>query len=388
MLLFVLVSLWLAFGFFSLGWAGLSYLLMRNAAHKPWNTKIDKAFRPSVSIIVPTYNESDVIRFKLDNLSKLDYPKDLMQILIVDSNSTDGTVDIVRDYIQSHKELNVQLLVESKRSGKSAALSSALSHVENEFVIVSDADCFYPHDLLKKSLPYLSDERVGAISGPKLLLNSQSSMVAATEAKYLESANTRKLGESKMGFTPLFEGGFSAYRKTVLKSFDPYKTGADDCGTLVKLAENSFFALMVPEGAFFTAFPITLKGRLSIKIRRANQLIKVFATYLKLLLERRVKSSISVILTNTIIYLFCPIFFVVFLGLSGVFFILYPYSILFLLLLFAPKIGPLIVEACQSYLILFLSVLAVLLRKNSLVWKKPADRHMLKEEMLRQYSLV
>ncbi|MFX1536024.1 MAG: glycosyltransferase [Promethearchaeota archaeon] len=384
----LVIFLWLIFCALSFGVLGLNFVLTRRAAAKPWKLNFDRGFTPSVSFLVPTYNESDVIRYKLENLHRLDYPKNLIQILIVDSNSTDCTIDIVREFVRQHPELNVEVLLECERGGKSAALNSALSYVKGDLVIVSDADCFYPNDVLQKALPYLSDPQVGAISGPKILLNSHASKVARNEAQYLKSVNLAKLGESKTGFTPLFEGGFSAYKRSLLSSFDPYKTGSDDCGTVIKLAEDSYRALLVPEAAFFTTFPISWKERFGIKIRRGNQLIRVFGKYLQLLLAGRIKSSKRVILTNTFIYLFCPVFFVFFLGLTLATFAIYPYLLLLLLLLVTPRVGSILLEAAQSFLILFFSILAVSSKKNFLIWKKPADRHLITEDMLRRYNLI
>ena len=380
--------LWLLFGILSFGALGLNFVLTRRAATKPWKLNFESKGTPYVTFLVPTYNESNVIHYKLENLLRLDYPKNLIQILILDSNSTDSTLDIVNEFVRHHPELNVDILIEKERAGKSAALNSAMSHVKGELIIVSDADCFYPSDVLQKALPYLSDPQVGAISGPKFLLNVGSSKVARNEAQYLESANLTKLGESKTGFTPLFEGGFSAYKKAVLSSFDPYQTGSDDCGTVIKLAEDSYRALLVPEAAFFTVFPITWKERYGIKIRRGNQLIRVFGKYLQLLLAGRIKSFKRVILTNTFTYLFGPVFFIVFMSLTIITFIMYPYFLLLLFLFFVPKIGPLLLEVFQSYFVLFFSILSVCFRRNFLIWKQPADRYLITEEMLRSHNLI
>jgi len=382
------VFLWVIFGSLSFGILGINITLLRRDAVKPWRLKIDRNYLPKVTILVPTYNESDVIHFKLENLRKLDYPKEFLQIIIVDSNSNDNTVNVVDDFAQRHPELKIEVLKENKRAGKSAALNSALSHAKGELIVVSDADCFYPSDILRKSVPYMSDPKVGAISGPKILLNSEASEIAKNEESYLKSMNSAKLGESKLGFTPLFEGGFSAYRRNVLASFDPYQTGSDDCGTVIKLAENSYNALLVPEAAFFTTFPLKWKERLSIKIRRANQLIRVFSKYLSLFLRGRLNHGKRGILANILVYLFCPFFFVSFLILTVAIFIAYPYLALLMLLLLIPKIRFLLVEVFQSYFVLFFSALAVIFKKNFLIWKQPADRHLFTAEMLRHHNLI
>jgi len=383
-----IILLWLVFCALSIGVAGLHFVLMRRAAVKPWRLKIDKHYLPKVSFLVPTYNEEDVIYFKLANLGKLEYPKDLIQIIVIDSNSNDHTVDIANDFVQRHPELNIEVLTESNREGKSAALNSALNHAKGELIVVSDADCFYPRDILRRSVPYLSDPKVGAISGPKILLNGKSCEVVKNEGRYLKSMNLVKLGESKLGFTPLFEGGFSAYRQEMLSSFDPYKTGSDDCGTVIKLAESSHSALFVPEAAFFTTFPVKWKERLSIKIRRANQLIRVFGKYLNLFLRGHLKQGKRVILANTLLYLFCPFFFVFFLVLTALVFVLYPYLALLLLLFLHPKVRFLLIEVFQSYFVLFFSIFSVLLKRNFFMWQHPADRKLLTEEILEAHNLL
>ncbi|MBN1245152.1 glycosyltransferase, partial [Candidatus Bathyarchaeota archaeon] len=370
------ILLWVIFGLLSFGILGINFALLRRAAIKPWRLKIDKSYLPKVTILVPTYNESDVIRFKLENLRKLDYPKELLQLIIVDSNSTDNTFDVAADFAQRYQELNIKVLKETKREGKSAALNSALSHANGELIIVSDADCFYPNDILRKSVPYMSDPKVGAISGPKLLLNCEHSEIVKNEERYLKSMNYAKLGESKLGFTPLFEGGFSAYRRDDLASFDPYKTGSDDCGTVIKLAESATGALLIPEAAFFTTFPLKWTERFGIKIRRGNQLIRVFSKYLSLFLRGRLNYGKRVILTNVFTYLFSPFFFVSFLVLTVVAFLTYPYLALLMLLFLIPNMRALSVEVFQSYFVLFFSVLAVIFKKNFLIWKQPADRHL------------
>ena len=82
---------------------------------------------PKVSIIIPTYNEAEIIRFKLANTSRLSYPKDLMEIIVVDSNSNDGTTQIVKDFTQQNPDLNITLIAEQERKGKSHALNTALA---------------------------------------------------------------------------------------------------------------------------------------------------------------------------------------------------------------------------------------------------------------------
>ena len=382
------ILLWLIFGFFSFGILVFNWLLMKRMAKKPWHLEIDETYRPKVSIIVPTYNEAQIIRFKLENLSMLNYPKNLTQIVVIDSKSEDNTIDVVKEFVEQNSGSPIKVLIERDKKGKSAALNAALTYCNGDVIIVSDADCFWPSDILLKALPYLADPCVGAISGPKVLLNFNTSNVAALENSYLNSMNLVKLGDSKVSSTLLFEGGFSAYKKDLLKGFDLYKTGSDDCGTVIDIIRQGYRALMVPEANFYTAFPVTWVGRIEIKVRRAAQLIKVMKTYAALLLKNKIKKGRGIILKNLFLYLVAPFAFALFAACTIYLFLGYPKMILLLFIFLIPKLRFYLMEAITGYVTLVIAIILCILGRNFLVWKKPQDRALITREMLIQKHLI
>lgn len=386
-MVFLLIS-WIILCFFSFGAPAFIFFSMKKVATRPWQIKIDKSYRPKVSILVPTYNESSVIRFKLKNLNKIDYPKNLMQIIVVDSNSSDQTISLVNSFIKQHPEMMIEILIETERKGKSAALNQALRKCEGDAVIVSDADCFWPSDILNRTLPFLSDPNIGAVSGPKILLNPKQSWVTKTEDSYLNSMNLMRLGESKIGSTLWFEGGFSAYKKDVIEAFDPYGTGSDDCGTIINVIEKSFRAISVPEGRFFTTCPVTWTERIRMKARRANQLVRVFGRYTALLGARRLENSKRAILRSILIYVLSPIMFILLLINTIPLLLNFPYFLVILAVLLVPKIRFYLFEAIQSYFLLFLTIFSIALGKKFSVWKKPKNRSWLTEDVLAEHMLV
>lgn len=383
-----LVVLWFVLCFFSLGILSFGYIFMKKSVKKPWDIKINQHYRPKVSILVPTYNEADIIRFKLLNLYKVNYPRELIQIIIVDSNSDDNTIGIVNNFINNYPDINVKIYVEKKRSGKSAALNSALKYCNGDIVIVSDADCFWPPDILRKSLPFLADSTVGAISGPKILVNPNKSWVTKSEATYLNSMNLVKLGESKVASTLFFEGGFAAYKRRALMSFDPYDTGSDDCGTVIHFIENGYRTILVPEARFYSAFPATWRGKFAIKLRRANQLVHVMWKYFCLLLNNCIKGSKRVVIQAIFLYLIEPIVFIALIVTTIILLLKFPYLALLFGVFLIPRVGIRLFEVVQSYFVLFLSILSSLFKKKFVVWSKPEDRAFLEEKTLRKYRLI
>lgn len=384
----LLISVWLLLFFFSFGILGINLVLMKRIAKRPWKIITSGEYRPKVSIIVPTYNESCSIGFKLRNLTRLAYPKQLIQIVIVDSNSEDGTISVIRDFVRNNPEFDFTVIAEEERKGKSAALNLALQYCSGQVIVVSDSDSFWPSDILEKAMPFLADPMVGAVSGPKVLLNANQSWVTRTEELYLKSLNLRRLGESKLGSTLFFEGGFSAFKRNALTAFDQYNTGSDDNGTVIQIIEKNLRAIYLPEAKFFTFFPAIWREKFSVKIRRANQMVRICSTYASLLLRRRIKTSKGIILQDVLLNLLSPFAFVLLVVTSVPLVLQFPYFLFVLLILLLPKIGLVVSEAIQGHLIVFFALISTSFGMKFAKWKIPARENVFCEELLRLNMLI
>jgi len=379
---------WLLFGFLAFAPPAFIYLYMKHKSKAEWPTKIDTSYKPKVSIIIPTYNEAEIIKYKLANTSRLSYPQNLLEIIVVDSNSSDGTTQLVEAFAKQNPHLNIKVIAEQKRKGKSHALNTALTHCTGEIIVISDADCFWPKDILTKALPYLADPSVGAIGGPKLLFNKDQTWITRMEQGYLKSANMLRLGESKAGSTLFFEGGFSAFRREALECFDPYQTGSDDCGTVLSVIEHDFRAMLVVDAKFYSSFPATFRGKISIKLRRTIQLVHVFLRYLGLLASGKAKNTRATVVPNTMLYLFSPLAFVVFVFFTLFILLSYPLLFAFFVFLLIPQVRFYTYQIVENNFLLFISNLAVLFGKKFSVWAKPDDRIWLNEANLSFYGLI
>jgi len=361
---------------------------MKRASGKSWNFKTSTSYMPKISIIVPTYNESECIASKLENLVLLDYPTNLIQIVVVDSNSNDGTKDIIAEFAKQHPIFDFTILEEETRKGKSAALNFALKNCTGEIIIVSDSDSYWPSDILKKTMPFLAEPTIGAVSGPKALLNANKNWIIRTEEMYLKSLSLRRLGESKIGSTLLFEGGFSAFKRNIITSFDQYHTGSDDNGTVINIIENNQRTLFLPEAKFFTFFPETWKEKTNIKTRRANQIVRVYSKYASLLLKDRIKNSRGTVFQHVFFNLVSPFMFIFLLVVSALIIVQFPYFLLLLIVFLIPKVTLFLIESIQSYFILFFAILSVALGKKFIIWDIPTRKTVFQEELLYQNKLL
>lgn len=387
-----IVAVWSFLCLIFLGVPSAYYMYLKRVASRPWKLKVDETYAPPVTIIVPTFNEERTIKLKLENLYNVRYPKEKMQILLIDDSSTDKTIEEAISFIKNHPELNIEILHENERKGKARALNFALKHAKHDIVVVTDADTFWAPDILNKALPYLSTPSVGAINGRQRILNSEQSWITKTEKTYLDLIyEVVKLGESKIHSTIMFHGLFSAYKKNLLNEFN-LKT--DDSGTAFDIVQKGTRALYIPGTNCFEISPITWKAIISTKIRRASQLVQIYANCLKLLVKKQLSLPKKIAIPEIFLYLFNPLIFLLLSIATLVLFLVYlPYSavllIIPLLLILIPKFRLLFVEVIQSNCILLGALVVFMLKRKFITWNTQTEsRILLTREMLQRENLI
>lgn len=233
-----------------------------------FKVKKDNEYKPKVSIVIPTWNEENIIGGKLKNTLSLKYPKQKLEIIVIDSGSNDKTKEIVRKFKK------VKLLVENKRQGKAAALNHAFKHCKGDIVVISDADCRLNQNILQKSIPYFSDPYVGGITGRQELLNYKENLATNTEKTYRDFYFNIREAESKIDSTFIFHGEFSAFRKFLLE--DIFKDSvADDSELALRIRRKNYKTLFITDAIYKEYAPNNFSDRLEQKYRRAQGLVQI-----------------------------------------------------------------------------------------------------------------
>ena len=127
---------------------------------------------PKFSIIVPTKNEEPVINRCLNAILDMNYPKDKMEVIIVDGNSSDATCLICEGFSAKHPGL-FKIIKEKEAKGKPAALNLALPIITGEVVGVFDADSVPEKEALRKVASHFNDKQVMAVQGRTTSLNEK-----------------------------------------------------------------------------------------------------------------------------------------------------------------------------------------------------------------------
>ncbi|MEM2240326.1 MAG: glycosyltransferase [Candidatus Bathyarchaeia archaeon] len=240
---------------------------------KTWNIKVDEDRSSRISIILPTYNESEFIEKKLDDLYAQNYPKNLMETIVVDGGSNDGTPSIVEEWARKHLDFNMKMVREAVRRGKLHALNTALKQVDpsSEIVIFTDANAFWEGETLRKIVRYFGDHKVGSVTGSIFYMGAD---IGLNENVYRGYYNMLRVAESKKFATPVHNGPLLAIRTKLLQQTGlPGYPGSDDSGF------GSFVAFMGYRA--IQADDVWLKepvrgSQFRRKIRRAQHLLSNF----------------------------------------------------------------------------------------------------------------
>ena len=108
-----------------------------------------------------------------------------MEIIVIDDASTDKTLEKVYEFINNSKKLNIKVIKQNPWKGKASALNKALEITSNNIIIVTDSDVLLPKDTLNKTLLYLSDPTIGAITGHGVAKSNNDNWVVKAEKNYL-----------------------------------------------------------------------------------------------------------------------------------------------------------------------------------------------------------
>jgi cellulose synthase/poly-beta-1,6-N-acetylglucosamine synthase-like glycosyltransferase len=163
---------------------------------------------PSVTILVPAYNEAACIAGTIENKLALDYPAERLEITVISDASEDGTDDIVRCYA----DRRVKLLRTAVRQGKAAALNEAIRHANGEIVVFSDANSTFAVDAVRRMVENFTDPRVGYVTGNLQYLHGEEASGRGSGA-YMRYENWLRRIETRVDSVIGVNGGVDAMRR-------------------------------------------------------------------------------------------------------------------------------------------------------------------------------
>ena len=134
-----------------------------------WRSRygFNRSYRPSVSIIIAARNEEENIARCLDSMARLTYPPELLEIIVVDDRSKDGTRSIVNRYDTICPRISVVTTMpeEGNLRGKTNAVTHGIEASTGEIIMFTDADCTVPQGWVEETVKYFVHDKVGVVAG-------------------------------------------------------------------------------------------------------------------------------------------------------------------------------------------------------------------------------
>jgi cellulose synthase/poly-beta-1,6-N-acetylglucosamine synthase-like glycosyltransferase len=216
------------------------YVGVRSRHKRPQNNYANE--EPKFSIIVPTKDEETVIGRCLNGLLDLDYPKDKLEIIVVDGNSADATCKVCSDFSAKYPG-SFKIVNEKESKGKPTALNLALPYATGQIVGVFDADSVPEKDVLRKVASYFGDKQLMAVQGRTTSLNEKRNIltrvVSAEEKAWYQALLSGR--EKLQLFVPL-NGSCQFIRRNVLEELGGWDEASltEDVELALRLVEKKY----------------------------------------------------------------------------------------------------------------------------------------------------
>lgn len=178
-----------------------------------------------VSVLIAARNEEKNIEKLLESLKKQSFPKELFEVIIVNDHSIDNTDEIINDFINKNKELDVKLL-KAEKTGKKHAISQALHTAINELVIVTDADCVLNDLWIESIVGFYQEEKCKMILAPVLLSPAENLFEKMQVLEHLSLIGSTA-GSASIGFPVMCNGANMAYERKAALEVEKFRKDFD-----------------------------------------------------------------------------------------------------------------------------------------------------------------
>lgn len=240
-------------------------------------SEVGHDFLPGISIVIPAYNEAKRIAGCIAAIAGADYPKDRLEIIVVDDGSADDTRNIVaeelskleeqskvrengtREIVAAEQQIR---LIAMQHKGKVDALNEGCKAATRSFILTVDADTVVEKNCLKRIVQPLFDPKVGAVTGTCSVKNADSWLGAFQSIEYHYNNLIRKSFSKVFSNGIWFFGALACYRKSALEKVGFFKkqTLAEDMDIALELRKAGYAVIHADQAFASTVAPVSIRG--------------------------------------------------------------------------------------------------------------------------------
>ena len=240
---------------------------------------------PSVAVIVPCWNEASTIGATCDSLLALDYPKDKLEIILVDDGSTDSTREVMEQF-RSNSQVRI---IYKENGGKHTALNAGIAVTNAELVGCLDADSFVEPDALREIVSCFYNPNVVAATAAMSIHKPKNILQHMQNAEYTFGITLRHAFASINGLyvTP---GPFSFYRREIVNKLGGFRYGhqTEDMEMALRIQHAGYEIENAPRARVYTKAPSTIVKLMNQRTRWISGFLRnILGEYRSLIGSRR-----------------------------------------------------------------------------------------------------
>lgn len=241
----------------------MNFLEMRENMRKVVDFKLPQKL-PSVAVIVPCWNEETTIVKTIFSLLKLDYPKNLLSIVIVDDGSTDKTWNVLQRFAKN-KQVK---LYRKENGGKHTAVNFGISVSESDLVGCLDADSYVHPQTLNRIVAGFNDKEVMAVT-PSVKVNEPKNWLELIQKVEYGMGIFIRRTLSHLNALYITPGPFSIFRREVFAKIGDYRRAynTEDLEIALRMQKNRMKIVNIHNAFVYTTSPKTLRALYKQRIR-------------------------------------------------------------------------------------------------------------------------
>lgn len=272
---------------------------------------------PSLTVIIPAYNEGAMVAQTIDSVASAIYPRDRLEIFVIDDGSRDDTWQHIQRALVRHPGLVTALRFPENR-GKRAALAAGFRKARGEIVVTIDSDCVIDRGTLLAMAGPFRTSRVGAVAGKVLVYNRRAALIPRMlHVRFLLSFDFLRAAESTYGTVYCTPGALSAYRLSIVHAvLDQWlnqtflgvrATYGEDRALTNFILERGYDSVYQRTGVVHTVVPQTYTKLCKMYLRWNRSYIREDLRFLRIVWRRPFKSRVIALIDRIITNLHYPV---------------------------------------------------------------------------------
>ena len=221
-------------------------------------------FAPSVSVIIPAYNEEKVIYQTIHSLLDSDYAN--FTIVVVDDGSSDNTAQRVRESFRGNPRVR---LFTKANGGKSQALNYGIAQSQADIVVTLDADTLFRRDTVRQLVRHFTDPQVAAVAGNAKVGNRINLLTNWQALEYITSQNLDRRAFALLNCISVVPGAVGAWRRELIMCAGGFadETLAEDADLTLAILRLGYTIAYAEDAIAFTEAPDTVRGFVKQRFR-------------------------------------------------------------------------------------------------------------------------